>query len=161
MLGLRQRLQEVLLFVGLTPAELDVIFDLCEERRLAAGERLFTQGDIADALWVILTGDVEIARDSKLLAEVGPGSALGELSLLRDQARRSATVSAICPVTAVRIPTTRFNKLLAASNVAALKVLGNIARQMADRLDAINGRLLTPGRKGLSVARSELRRLVL
>lgn len=159
--GLHERLAEVSLFQGLTPHELDVIVDLAEERRFDAGARLFTEGDPVDALWIILAGDVEIAKANKLLAEMGPGAVIGELSLLRSMPRRSATVSAICPVEALRVPVTGFQKLLQQSNVAALKVVANVARQMAERLDALNERLITPGKKGLSVARSELRRVVL
>ncbi len=160
MLGLRQRLAAVHLFDGLTAEEIEVIFELCEERSFAAGDALFVEGTPADAVWVVLVGDVEISKESMQLAEVGPGSVIGELSLLRHASTRSATVTAICPVGAVRIPTTGFHKLMASSNVGALKVVANIARQIADRLDALNGRMLEPGRKGLTVARGELRRLL-
>jgi CRP-like cAMP-binding protein len=161
MLGLRQRLAEIPLFRGLAPAEIDTLFALCDVRQLKAGERLLTEGEFADALWILLDGDVEIAKENKLLAEVGPGAALGELSLFRATSRRSATVTAICPATALRIPVTAFRRLLEAHELAALKVVNNIAHQMAERLTALNDRLVSPGKKGLAVARSELRRTVL
>jgi CRP-like cAMP-binding protein len=161
MLGLRQRLTEIPLFRGLDASEVDVLFALCDVRRLAAGERLMGEGEAADALWIVLDGDVEISKESKLLAEVGPGAALGELSLFLASARRSATVTAICPVTVLRIPVVPFRRLLTAHHLAALKVVSNIAHQMAERLTALNERLVSPGKKGLAVARSELRRTVL
>jgi CRP/FNR family transcriptional regulator, cyclic AMP receptor protein len=163
---LRAVLTSMPLFEGLTPAELDVLFDLAEVRTLKAAQRLFTEGEPADALWLVLEGDVEVskrAEDSSvtLLAEMGPGAALGELSLFRAATRRSATVTAICPATVLRIPVTSFRKLIAASDLGALKVVNNLAHQLADRLVALNDKLLSKGRKGLSVARSELRRTVL
>lgn len=161
MLGLRGRLVDVELFKGLEPSELDAIFTLCEVRRLKASQKLMVEGELADALWVLLDGDVEISKESKLLAEVGPGAVLGELSLFRAATHRSATVMAICPATVLRIPVAPFRKLLAVHDLAALKVVNNIAHQMADRLSAINDRLVSPSRKGLAVARSELRRVVL
>jgi CRP-like cAMP-binding protein len=161
MLGLRTQLVDVPLFKGLEPGEIDELFSLCEVRELKASQRLMAEGELADALWIILVGDVEISKEQKLLAEVGPGSVLGELSLFRKASHRSATVTAICPVTVIRIPVGAFRKLIAANNLAALKVVNNIAHQMAERLSAINDRLVSPGRKGLSVARSELRRVVL
>jgi CRP-like cAMP-binding protein len=129
-------------------------------RRFAAGATLFTQGQPADALWVLLDGDVEITREGRVLAEVGPGAALGELSLFRAVPTRSATVTAICKVTVLRISGPQFQKRLVANDVAALKVVSNLAHQMADRLVALNERLISGGKKGLAVARSELRRVV-
>jgi CRP-like cAMP-binding protein len=161
MLGLRARLTDIPLFAGLSPAEVDRLFDLAEVRRLKPAQRLFAEGDVADALWVVMDGDVEIAKEGSVLAEVGPGAAIGELSLFRATARRSATVTAICPVTVLRLPVHAFRKLLVANDLAALKVVANVAQQMADRLTALNDRLVSNGRKGLSVARSELRRTVL
>jgi CRP-like cAMP-binding protein len=133
MLGLRRRLDELPLFAGLDAGEVDRLFALCDARRLKAGERLMGEGDLADALWIVLDGDVEISKESKVLAEVGPGAALGELSLFRATSHRSASVTAICPVTVLRIPVGPFRKLLQAHDLGALKVVNNIAHPMADR----------------------------
>ena len=161
MLGLRSRLATIPLFKGLTTEELDDLFEMCEVRELKAAQVLFAEGKPSDALWILLEGDVEVSRETKLLAELGPGAAIGELCLFNPTARRSATVTAICPVTVVRIPVNGFRKRLAARDLAALKVVSNIAQQMAERLAALNERLLSKGKKGLAVARSELRRTVL
>lgn len=148
------------LCAGLSADEVNSLFELCEQRRFDASAALFTEGQPGDALWVILEGDVEVSRDGTVLAEVGPGAVLGEPSLLRDTPTRSATARALCPVVAVRLPRTAFRKRLLANDVGALKVVSNLAHQLADRLSALNDRLLSGGRKGLAVARSELRRLV-
>lgn len=148
------------LCAGLTADEVNSLFELCEMRRFEAGTSLFQEGQLGDAVWFVLEGDCEISKSGHVLAEVGPGAALGELSLLRETPQRSATVRAICPVVAVRLPSTVFRKRLARADTAALKVVSNIAHQLADRLVAINERVLSGGRKGLSVARTELRRLV-
>ncbi|MDP1823374.1 MAG: cyclic nucleotide-binding domain-containing protein [Archangium sp.] len=145
---------------GLTETEVESLFGLCEVRRLPAGATVFREGEAADALWVLLDGDVEIACGGNVLAEVGPGAALGELSLFRAVPRRSATVTAICKVTVLRISGPQFQKRLLAWDLAALKVVNNLAHQMADRLAALNEKLLSGGRKGLAVARGELRRVV-
>lgn len=162
MLGLRQKLSTIPLFAGLEPSEIDGLFDLAETRTLAPAQELFVEGGFADALWIIMDGDVEISREGHVLAELGPGAALGELSLFTpNAARRSASARAICQVTVLRLPLATLRKLIDAHDHAMLKVVSNLARQMATRLLALNDRLLTDGRKGLSVARSELRRVVL
>lgn len=161
MLGLKQKLSHVPLFAELDEDELVRVMDLSETRVFAANAAVLREQTPADALWVVLRGDVEVSRDGRVLAELGPGSALGELSLFTHQARRSATVRCICEVEALRIPVEPFRKLLAARDLAALKMVSHLAHQMAQRLAALNERLLSEGRKGLAVARSELRRTVL
>ncbi len=158
--SLLTRFAETTLCRGLTTPEVESLFALCEVRELKAGSCLFREGDQADALWVLLSGDVEITREGRTLAEVGPGAALGELSLFRAVPRRSATVTAICKVTVLRISGPQFQKRLAVHDLAALKVVSNLAHQMAERLAALNDRLISGGKKGLAVARSELRRVV-
>jgi CRP/FNR family transcriptional regulator, cyclic AMP receptor protein len=157
--GIRAALNEIPLFASLTSGELDALFDVSDVRALAAAEVLFTEGDPADALWVVLRGDVEVSKATVVLAEVGPGAALGELSLFLSRSKRSATARALCPASALRIPANALRKLTAASDLAALKLVNNLAHQMAERLSALNERLLSKN-KGLTVARSELRRLV-
>lgn len=63
-------------------------------------------------------------------------------------------------MTTLRLSGPQFQKRLAADDVAALKIVNNLAHQMADRLVAVNDRLLSGGKKGLAVARTELRRMV-
>ena len=145
---------------GLSASEVEGLFELCEVRKFAPREAVFRERQAADSLWVLLDGDVEITCDGKVLAEVGPGAALGELSLFRATPMRSATVTAICQATALRISGPQFQKRLARHDLAALKVVNNLAHQMADRLAALNEKLLSGGKKGLAVARSELRRVV-
>lgn len=159
MFGLRASLNDIPLFAGLTAAELDAIFDVSNVRELAAAEVLFAEDDPADALWVVLLGDVEISKATVVLAEVGPGAAIGELSLFLATAKRSATARAICPVTVLRIPVNALRRMIAANDLGALKVVNNLAHQMAERLAALNERLLSKT-EGLTVSRSELRRLV-
>jgi CRP-like cAMP-binding protein len=159
-ISLLSRFSNSALCNGLTPAEVESLFTLCEVRNFKAGQHLFQEKQPADSLFVLIEGDVEVTADGTVLAEVGPGAALGELSLFRKVPKRSATVTAICPVTAIRISGPQFQKRLAQNDLGALKVVSNLAQQLADRLFALNERLLSGGRKGLAVARSELRRVV-
>jgi CRP/FNR family cyclic AMP-dependent transcriptional regulator len=69
-------------------------------RRFAAGEVIFHAGDRGDAVHIIERGHVAIRVGTPLgdvatLTVLGPGAAFGELALLGDDARHSATVVAI------------------------------------------------------------------
>ena len=51
------------------------------------------QGAVGGLAYLIATGQAEVTRDGKRIAQLGPGDVVGELSLI-DGGRRSATVTA-------------------------------------------------------------------
>ena len=57
----------------------------------AAGSTLFEEGDAADGVAAILDGAVDVLKQGRIIATLGPGSVLGELSLFSPSARRTAT----------------------------------------------------------------------
>ena len=60
------------------------------DRHLEAGEWLFTEGDPADALFVVRTGRLEVVVGGTVVRELGPGAVVGELALLADETRSAA-----------------------------------------------------------------------
>ena len=60
-----------------------------ETRHYAAGEDVFTQGSDAHAMYIILSGSVEIFRDDEKLATLKAGSIFGEMALVTAQARNA------------------------------------------------------------------------
>src|SRR5579862_9479 len=69
-----------------------------ESVTLAGGEILFRQGDVGDALYLVVSGRLNVAVERELgefvVAELGPGETVGEMALLGGDAR-SGTVRAI------------------------------------------------------------------
>jgi signal transduction histidine kinase len=66
--------------------ELNELLAASSEVRLAAGEPLFSDHDRADAVWVLLEGELILTKtlggDEVVADRVGPGAFLGEISLL-------------------------------------------------------------------------------
>ncbi|MFD4421873.1 MFS transporter [Agromyces sp. NPDC058484] len=60
---------------------------------VAAGTRVFTQGDLGDRYYVIESGEAEVVGDGRVVASLRPGEGFGEIALLR-RTRRTATVVA-------------------------------------------------------------------
>jgi CRP/FNR family cyclic AMP-dependent transcriptional regulator len=60
---------------------------------MVAGSSLAKQGDFACKFFVVLEGAVEVYRDFKHVADLGPGEFFGEIGVLAD-ARRNARVTA-------------------------------------------------------------------
>ncbi|MBI4820156.1 MAG: cyclic nucleotide-binding domain-containing protein [Deltaproteobacteria bacterium] len=69
-------------------------------RRLGDGEVLVSEGDAGSSLFIVVHGSVEVSRTIRdapvVLARLGPGAILGEMSLVASP-RRGATVKAIEP----------------------------------------------------------------
>ncbi|MDP6944442.1 MAG: cyclic nucleotide-binding domain-containing protein, partial [Myxococcota bacterium] len=80
-------LRSMSLFEGLGPEALADISGRTVERRLEAGEALLRKGDAGDGAYFILAGTVRVERNGQLVASLGPGQVVGELSFLRSQVR--------------------------------------------------------------------------
>ena len=74
-----------------------------QRRSLDAGETLVEQGDEGRELFLILDGIVDVEVDGEEVAELGPGTLLGEMALL-EGGKRTASVYATTQVRAVVIP---------------------------------------------------------
>jgi CRP-like cAMP-binding protein len=86
------------------------------ERRYAPGVALFHSGDDTGTVLVVRSGQAKVTvlgRDGHevILGFRGPGELLGELSAV-DGATRSATATALQPMTALGIPGDSFRSLL-------------------------------------------------
>jgi Cyclic nucleotide-binding domain len=74
-----------------------------ERRSLEAGEALIRQGEEGQDLFLILDGVVDVEVDGEEVAELGPGTLIGEMALL-EGGKRTASVFATTPVRAVVVP---------------------------------------------------------
>jgi len=121
-----ERLRATPLFGGLDDDRLTRLIERAEIVDLAAGDRLITEGDVADALYVILDGEFEVTKRSGTaeipLARVGPGALQGEIAAL-EGGRRLASVRAVTDGEALRIPVDAIRELLNAGPDVALSVI--------------------------------------
>jgi CRP-like cAMP-binding protein len=129
----------------LTAGEIDAIAAVSESLTVAAGSELFREGDPGDGLYLVVWGEIDIAKRTpageRSLARLGAGGVLGEMSLLTDEPR-SATGRALADAAVLRLPAARFRALLAEGSSAALKIVGGIAEMLAHRVAAMNAQVL-------------------
>jgi predicted acylesterase/phospholipase RssA/CRP-like cAMP-binding protein len=99
---------------------------------LSIGERLFQQGDVADAMYLIVSGrllvSIEYEHDSKNIIqelELTQGQAVGEYAILTDK-KRSATVSASRYSQLIKIDKQVFDQLLNTQPNIMLPIIKNI-----------------------------------
>jgi CRP/FNR family transcriptional regulator, cyclic AMP receptor protein len=121
------------------------------EREVATGEAIIVEGQRAPTLFIVVDGAFEVRHGDVVLASVdAPGSCLGELSVLLDQAPH-ATVVATRP-SRVRVADDAVAFLHSDARVALV-----VATILAYRLDVVNGYLAdikaqyaeTPGHLGV------------
>lgn len=113
------------------------------ERRYAAGDVIFSAGDPALGIHLVLEGRVRVVRDSgtrrQLVHVEGAGGALGEVALF-DGECYPATAIAAEPTRCVLLPRAAVHAALAAGPETALLLLGRLAarvRTLVDRLDRL------------------------
>jgi zinc transporter ZupT len=100
----------------LPPEDIGEILPCVRSRSLDPGEILFRAGDPGDALYIVAAGKVEVidggAEDARVLADLEPGQAFGEMALLSGGAR-TATVRAAGATELLTIEKQDFDDLVA------------------------------------------------
>lgn len=156
------------LFDGLSPAEVDALVAVGQERGLAPGATLVEQGEPAAELLVVLEGEVEIVtgdgRVEVVLGRRGPGTVIGEVALV-DDGLRSATVRALTPVRLRAWPFARLRVVEAGVpqelgvpqdpvlQTASVRLLANLARVLSGRLRQRTTAAVDVARDRLAAAR--------
>lgn len=131
------------LFELLSPAELQVLADLSKPRRYAAGQLIFSEGEVGDSLFVLGAGEVEVSRHetpAAALAVLAPPAAFGEMALV-DREHRSATVRARTEVQALQLTAENFTTFRKYSRDGFTLVVMNIARVLSSRLRETSAKL--------------------
>ena len=86
-----EHLRNVPLFQGCSTKDLERIHKASDEITMPAGSLLVDQGQTGREAFVVLSGSVSVKRNGKKVGSYGPGTVVGELSLL-DHGPRTATV---------------------------------------------------------------------
>lgn len=107
--------------------------DGAEIRKYPAGQIFFAAGDAGDLMYVVLSGDVEIVINDKIVETVRTGGIFGEMALV-DRHERSATARAKTETEVAAINREQFIPLLATHPFFSLEVM-NV---MAERLRLLN-----------------------
>jgi CRP-like cAMP-binding protein len=118
------------LFARCSKADLRRIAKIADEVDLPEGRALTREGARGREFFVLLEGTVDVRREMRLLASLGPGDFLGEIALVTDRAR-TATVTATSPVRALVIDHRAFRELLRNAPGIQGKVLEAVAARLA------------------------------
>ena len=122
--------------------------DCLEAVCLADGECLFHQGDPADGMFLIESGQLAVvlevsAGQRAQVRRFGPGQLLGEMALYQDQAR-TATVEAVGEVRLWRLGTDKLRAMERSHPALALALHRRVAALLAERVSFSNVELKEP-----------------
>jgi CRP/FNR family transcriptional regulator, cyclic AMP receptor protein len=126
------------LFRGFTETGIQIFAGISVERAFPTGTPLFVEDAVADTLILIAEGQVRLSArsasgEAALLGKLGPGHALGALSLI-NRGRRMCSAIAASRVAAVEIRHADFQRLMGVKPQACLKLLMNIVGELGQSL---------------------------
>jgi uncharacterized membrane protein len=130
-------LERVPLFKGLSESSRISLSQRLVERRLQAGELVFAKGDNGNAMFIVLSGKVEIflppegGADRVDLKEVNEGEHFGELALF-DEKPRSASAEAKTDCVLLELAREHFISDIVRSEASMLAILSEMAVRLRD-----------------------------
>lgn len=133
-------LSEVMLFDAATPRELEDLAGASFTKRLGRGQVLFTAGEPADHLYVVLSGRLKIVitsdrGESLVIGFLGAGDTVGEMSVV-DGLPRSAGVEALEDTALLCLPMAAVRRLLEGSAAVALSVAEDLVARLRHVTDS-------------------------
>lgn len=123
-------LKGVPLLSGLDDKSFKKVVDMFQSKVYASGENLIKENDTGDSLYVIQRGNVRVSIGEQVVAVLGPGGIIGEMSVLTGLPR-NATVTAEGPVTALRLKYLKVQRLISETNDLELKLWDIAGRRFA------------------------------
>jgi CRP-like cAMP-binding protein len=145
-----EALREVSWLGPLDPGELEEVAAGATERSFATGETLIGELEVGDELFILVAGSAELSvamgEGKKVLGTLKAGHACGELSLLTRQLR-SASVTALEPVQALRLDRVQFEGLVLRHPAIAVHFAREIAGRVME-LDTVLEAMLAVGSSG-------------
>ncbi len=108
---------------------IELFEDWEDQVEYSKGEVIFREGDMADVMYVLTQGEVEISLRGEPLGAELPGGIIGEMALINAKFR-SATATAIRPSTLARIDKDQFRALISANPDFALHLMEVLANRL-------------------------------
>jgi CRP-like cAMP-binding protein len=132
-----QALREIPFFAGLEARDVSAIVQVGERVKFEAGKPIVEAGDKGDAMYVILSGSAEVDVGGRYHV-LKQGDFFGEMALISSK-KRTATVKAVEPVEALRVPADDFRDFLLehpSVSLAMLEAMVERLREVQNRIDA-------------------------
>lgn len=146
-------LKEVPFFSGVSKASLLAFGKHIITESFERNERIFEKGDVGDAMYVILNGEVKVHDKSHEYSIFGKAECFGEYALIDDKPR-SASVTALADTTLLRIESGHFVELIVKDKGFSKGILSVLIKRHRE-LDIIQ-ESLTASKKEIEFANAKM-----
>jgi CRP-like cAMP-binding protein len=124
-------LGELALFEGCSPDQLVAIASFVAITDSSSGDTLCRQGTIGREFFLIVEGEAVVMIDGIEVGTMGPGCGFAEIALLTPEGRRTATVTAVTPMTLLVLDRVEFASLVETAPIIARRALQDSASDLA------------------------------
>ena len=131
-------LQNVDIFAEVPTEQLAYVASIAEELSFAPDEIIYKELDVADALYVVISGKVEMRRDQRDISQAGPSGAFGTWSLF-DTEPRVVTAVAREATKLLRVDREDFLELLSDHVQITQGILKTFAGRLRHLVDKFSG----------------------
>jgi len=124
-------LKRIPLFRNLDDTDLGLIATKLHRERYSKGVYVFNKGDFGDTLYLVDSGELAVVGDDgdQAIAFLGPGSFVGEISLLLTQPR-TATLQVVIDAQLWALRKADFEELIRTRPAIALEMMREISRRL-------------------------------
>lgn len=129
-------LRSIELFDGLSDEDLAALANELEMKTFAAGQKVFSQGDTGNAMFIVQDGSINIylgddTTSGVSLQDLGPGAYFGELSLFGKKPR-SASARAVTDSVLLQLQHATIEAFLDRRPRAAMAILNTISERLRE-----------------------------
>jgi hypothetical protein len=132
-------LKSVSIFLGTPDDVLAHIASVLKEETFAAGAPIFAKGDVSDAMYFVIDGEVHIHDGDRSVARLGARELFGEMGLL-DPEPRSASVTALKKTLVCKLAQDDFYDIMADRIEVARGVIRVLCHRLRSQIQAPAGR---------------------
>ncbi|MDZ7343062.1 MAG: cyclic nucleotide-binding domain-containing protein [candidate division KSB1 bacterium] len=122
-------LESIDLLSEMTSEQLVLVAEQMTEKHIAKGATIYSEGDVPDAAYILVRGQVVLQRANEDIIAIGPGAAFGAWALV-DDSPRSYTAKATEGSKVLRLRREHFMELLSEHAELADAMLRGMARRL-------------------------------
>ena len=156
-------LKKLPLFHGIDDAELDYVLEYCVIDKFQSGQTIFTQGNSAQSLFIVLNGAVEIFTPEKGVINImHQGEVFGELGVITSMPRLASALTLLDNTLLLEIKKSDLDFLVGKQPHLSYAMMKNLASALAERYVQVNKENFStrtqysPLAKNISLANAEM-----
>ncbi len=135
---------DLAVFRGMTELEVDAILQKGQRMEMGDGQIVLRQGDSSEELFCVLSGGVEVLRETgvgpRSIAIIKPGHCFGEIGFFAGE-RRTATIRTVAQSELLSLSSSDIESLIASNPTAAARFIRNVMEIVSERFAEMNTNL--------------------